>query len=81
MANEDSPGTVQMLNGVELYYEVHGAGQPLLLLHGFSGSSQDWKSLAKDWGERFQLIVPDLRGHGRSSCSTASASRPAAGLA
>jgi 2-succinyl-6-hydroxy-2,4-cyclohexadiene-1-carboxylate synthase len=34
-----------LLNGVEIYLEVHGAGEPLLLLHGFSGSSQDWKSV------------------------------------
>jgi pimeloyl-ACP methyl ester carboxylesterase len=56
-----------MLNGVQLYFEVHGAGEPLLLLHGFSGSSQDWKAVTAAWCKDFQLIVPDLRGHGRSS--------------
>lgn len=56
-----------MLNGVRLYFEVHGAGEPVLLLHGFSGSSQDWKSVTADWIADFQLIVPDLRGHGRSA--------------
>lgn len=57
---------IATLNGVELYFEVHGAGEPLLLLHGFSGSSQDWSSVTGEWGAHFQLIVPDLRGHGRS---------------
>jgi pimeloyl-ACP methyl ester carboxylesterase len=36
------------------------------LLHGFSGSSQDWTSVIAEWRTEFQLIVPDLRGHGRS---------------
>jgi pimeloyl-ACP methyl ester carboxylesterase len=50
----------------QLYFEVHGAGEPVLLLHGFTGSSQDWKPSVADWGEGFQLILVDLRGHGRS---------------
>jgi pimeloyl-ACP methyl ester carboxylesterase len=57
---------IETLNGVKIYFEVHGSGEPLVLLHGFSGSSQDWAPLIADWGSRFQLIVPDLRGHGRS---------------
>jgi pimeloyl-ACP methyl ester carboxylesterase len=37
-----------------------------LLLHGFSGCGQDWAPLVAEWSRDFQLIVPDLRGHGRS---------------
>jgi pimeloyl-ACP methyl ester carboxylesterase len=66
MTPPQSPGRIETLNGVQLYFEVHGAGEPLLLLHGFSGSSQDWKAVIAEWGTDFQLIVPDLRGHGRS---------------
>jgi len=61
------PGRVETLNGVQLYFEVHGTGEPLLLLHGFSGSSQDWVPSLAQWGTKFQFILPDLRGHGRSS--------------
>lgn len=61
-----SPGRIETLNGQQLYFEVHGTGEPLLLLHGFSGSSQDWVPSLAQWGTRFQLILPDLRGHGRS---------------
>lgn len=61
-----SPGGIELLNGANLYFEIHGNGEPLLLLHGFSGSSQDWKSTIDQWSTRFRLIVPDLRGHGRS---------------
>jgi pimeloyl-ACP methyl ester carboxylesterase len=57
----------ETLNGNDLYFEIHGAGEPLLLLHGFSGSSQDWKPSIGEWGTDFQLVIPDLRGHGRSS--------------
>ena len=49
-----------------IYFETHGTGEALLLLHGFSGSSQDWLPSAPGWGPDFQIILPDLRGHGRS---------------
>jgi len=62
----ESKGRIETLNGVQLYFEVHGSGEPLLLLHGFSGSSQDWVASEAAWGNHFQRIVPDLRGHGRS---------------
>ena len=61
------PGRVELLNSVPIYFEVHGTSDPLLLLHGFSGSSQDWKPLIENWSTQFRLIIPDMRGHGRSS--------------
>jgi hypothetical protein len=65
-----SPGRIEMLNGVPIYFEVHGSGEPLLLLHGFSGGSQDWIAFvamqAQSARGEFQLIIPDMRGHGRS---------------
>lgn len=67
MTLDESRGQLKTLNGIELYFELHGTGEPVLLLHGFSGSSQDWAAVASDWSRGFQLIVPDLRGHGRSS--------------
>jgi len=60
------PGRIETLNGQQLYFEVYGTGEPLLLLSGFSGSSQDWIPSLAQWGTKFQLILPDLRGHGRS---------------
>ena len=66
MAAASWPGRIETLNGVQIYFEVHGSGEPLLLLHGFSGSSQDWLAVATEWGHNFRSIVPDLRGHGRS---------------
>ena len=66
MPSERSPGSIAKLNGVETYFEVRGTGDPVLLLHGFSGSSQDWNVSGNQQLADFQLIVPDLRGHGRS---------------
>lgn len=66
MTSTRPPGRIETLNGQQLYFEVHGFGEPLLLLHGFSGSSQDWIPSLEQWGTKFQLILPDLRGHGRS---------------
>jgi len=66
MSSETSPGRVETLNGIQIHFEVHGTGEPLLLLHGFSGSSQDWKTRTTGLLADFQLIMPDLRGHGRS---------------
>jgi len=54
------------MGGVQLHFETHGSGDPILLLHGFSGCGLDWAPLVGEWSGDFQLIVPDLRGHGRS---------------
>jgi len=58
---------IETPGGARIYFDTHGSGEPVLLLHGFSGSSQDWKPSVGQWGDGLQLIVPDLRGHGRSS--------------
>ena len=70
MPNASRPGRVETLNGVNIYFEVHGAGEPLILLSGFTGSSHDWISSLNLWSDHFQLILPDLRGHGLSSTLT-----------
>lgn len=55
------------INGADLYVETLGSGPPLVLLHGFFGCGATWAPHIERLAERFQLIVPDLRGHGRSS--------------
>jgi len=54
------------VNGIQMYYEIYGEGPPLLLLHGYIGSSQQWRPFISDLARHFRVIVPDLRGHGRS---------------
>ncbi|HVR10281.1 MAG TPA: alpha/beta fold hydrolase [Thermoanaerobaculia bacterium] len=55
------------LQGMRMYHERHGHGQPLLLLHGFNGAGSDWASFLESWSADYELIIPDLRGHGRST--------------
>lgn len=52
-----------------IHYEVIGRGNPVLLIHGFTGSGSDWKNkpLADSlMAHGFMLIIPDLRGNGLS---------------
>lgn len=56
------------VNGFQLHYEERGGGDPLLLLHGGTGSGSDWQIVFTGGDpEGFRVIVPDLRGHGRST--------------
>jgi len=55
------------VNGVKIYYEKYGKGEPLLLLHGFTSSSKHWKPWIEELSKNHLLIIPDLRGHGNSS--------------
>jgi pimeloyl-ACP methyl ester esterase len=52
--------------GVEIYYEEAGEGQPLVMLHGWSMTGRVWR-FQEPLADDCRLIVPDLRGHGRSS--------------
>jgi pimeloyl-ACP methyl ester carboxylesterase len=54
-------------NGIDLSYETVGSGEPLLWLHGFMGAGQDWRYTFTNPPAGFQVIAPDLRGHGASS--------------
>lgn len=56
------------LNGIEMYYETEGTGEPLLLLHGGTGSQENWAYAGGDqFAREYTLIKPDARGHGRST--------------
>ncbi len=55
------------VNGIELFYRQAGEGTPLLLLHGFFNSSDQWAPYFDDLTADFRVIVPDMRGHGRST--------------
>ncbi len=52
-----------------LYYQCFGEGEPLFILHGFLGMSDNWMTIGKKFAEKFRVILPDLRNHGRSSHS------------
>jgi pimeloyl-ACP methyl ester carboxylesterase len=54
-------------NGVNYYYEVHGQGEPLLLLHGGLGSTDLFEPALPELSEDRQVIAVDLYGHGRTA--------------
>jgi pimeloyl-ACP methyl ester carboxylesterase len=54
-------------DGAQIYYETYGEGSPLILLHGFTSSGAFWKPYVTHFAKHFCVIVPDLRGHGRST--------------
>jgi pimeloyl-ACP methyl ester carboxylesterase len=56
-----------LVNGFEMYYQLRGNGEPLLLLHGGMGIGDDWRHVVPSDPPGYQVIVPDLRGHGRST--------------
>ena len=55
-----------ILNGIELYYEIHGKGTPLLLIAGLSSDSQSWQPVIKDLARHHLVITFDNRGVGRT---------------
>lgn len=61
---------VETVDGVEIAYEVHGSGDPLVLAHGITESRRTWDPLLADLAARFNVINVDLRGHGESSLGT-----------
>jgi pimeloyl-ACP methyl ester carboxylesterase len=61
------PGQYAEVNGINLYYEIHGSGRPLILLHGGLGSGEMFGPVLPLLAERHQVVVADLQGHGRTA--------------
>jgi pimeloyl-ACP methyl ester carboxylesterase len=60
-------GHYARIRGIRLYYEVHGRGAPLLLLHGGGGSGRSFSDQIPAFAKHFRVILPDLRAQGRTS--------------
>src|SRR5687767_12552791 len=65
----DTMGTGEYadVNGLHLYYETHGTGRPLVLLHGGLASSEMFAPIIPILAESHTVIAPDLQGHGRTA--------------
>ena len=65
----ETKGTGQYadVNGINLYYETHGSGRPLILLHGGLGSGEMFGPILPALTANHQVIAPDLQGHGRTA--------------
>jgi pimeloyl-ACP methyl ester carboxylesterase len=60
-------GQYAEVNGINLYFETHGTGRPLILLHGGLGSSEMFGPTLTELAQQHQVIAVDLQGHGRTA--------------
>ena len=60
-------GKYASVNGIKLYYEIHGTGKPLIMLHGGFGTFDMFTALSPALALDHQLIGVDLYGHGRTA--------------
>jgi pimeloyl-ACP methyl ester carboxylesterase len=58
--------SVARVNGVELYYELSGSGEPLVLVHGSWGDHHNWDSVVPALEQSFRVLAYDRRGHSAS---------------
>ncbi len=65
--NDDVQGRYAPVNGLEMYYEVHGEGAPLVLLHGAYMTIEQFGDLLPALAESRQVIAVELQGHGRTA--------------
>jgi pimeloyl-ACP methyl ester carboxylesterase len=66
--NEESRSGYASVNGLNMYYEIHGTGQPLVLLHGaFSAIGTSFGKLLPSLAKSRQVIAVELQGHGRTA--------------
>jgi pimeloyl-ACP methyl ester carboxylesterase len=60
-------GQYAEVNGINLYFETHGAGRPMVLLHGGLASSEMFGPILPTLADHHQVIAVDLQGHGRTA--------------
>jgi len=55
------------VNGLEMYYEIHGVGQPLVLLHGGAGAAEMFSQIIPALSEDRQVVAAELQAHGHTA--------------
>lgn len=73
MSNNRGPipqGHSVKANGLTMYYQEIGTGEPLILLHGGTATSDSWQGHYPLFAEHFRVIMPDWRGHGKTDNPT-----------
>src|SRR5919106_47181 len=66
MTNLNATSGYAPVNGLQLYYEINGSGEPLLLLHGGVAASDVFAHMVPALAASRQVITVDLQGHGRT---------------
>jgi pimeloyl-ACP methyl ester carboxylesterase len=67
MANTSLQNGYAPVNGLQMYYEVHGSDEPLILLHGGFGLTDMFSPILPMLAANRQVIAADLQGHGRTA--------------
>jgi pimeloyl-ACP methyl ester carboxylesterase len=73
---DSNPGAYAQVNGLHMYYETHGSGIPVILLHGGLETCQMWSPVIPAFSSHYQVITPDSRGHGRTDTPAGNFSYP-----
>jgi pimeloyl-ACP methyl ester carboxylesterase len=60
-------GKYLAVNGVKLFYEIYGEGEPILMIHGNGGSFACFENQVKEFSKHFKVILVDCRGRGNST--------------
>jgi pimeloyl-ACP methyl ester carboxylesterase len=58
---------VETLPGLRTWYDEHGSGDPLVLLHGGMATADSWGSQVPALSERYRVLTPERRGHGHTA--------------
>jgi pimeloyl-ACP methyl ester carboxylesterase len=66
-ARAQGAGSYVSVNGLEMYYEIHGTGRPLILVHGGVGAIEMFGEVLPLLAEGRQVIAVDLQAHGRTA--------------
>ena len=66
-AGSKGAGTIAEVNGLQMYYELHGEGSPVVLLHGGLGSGEMFGPVLTLLAEQHRVVLVDLQGHGRTA--------------
>jgi pimeloyl-ACP methyl ester carboxylesterase len=63
----ENTGKYAAVNGLDLYYEIHGEGEPMILLHGGVGAIEMFGEVLPLLAEGRRVIAVDLQAHGRTA--------------
>lgn len=67
MSEQENKGNYATVNGIKMYYEIHGEGEPLVLIHG-GGSTipSNWGEMLPELSKHYKVIAMELQAHGRT---------------
>jgi pimeloyl-ACP methyl ester carboxylesterase len=67
-AQQKSTAGYAPVNGLKMYYEIHGSGEPVVLLHGaFMAITGDWNNWINELAKTHKVIAVEMQGHGRTA--------------